>query len=259
MKFHRGVPTTVLNYHSVCAAAAPYTVTRDEFARQLEAVAHRFEISRLRDVPAQIAAGDTRRRVAISFDDGFRNFVDEALPMLESFSIPVTMFFVTGELGATNVWDAGNPEIPATPVMSESDVAQLAKHPLVDIGSHTVTHSNMRSLPPARMSAEARESRELLQSLTGMQITAFAYPYGGYDHYSEATRRALRDQGYELAATTNWRTRQADPMRIGRICLGRETDPSEIAAMITGKYDHRDWRHYTAYLSRRIRRSITAQ
>ena len=259
MQFHRGVLTTVMNYHSVGSADAPYTVTRDEFARQLEVVAEGFEISRLRDLPAQIASGDTGRRVAITFDDGFRNFVDEALPVLESFSIPATMFVVTGGLGATNVWDADDPSIPTTAVMTESDVAELAKHPLVDIGSHTVTHSNMRSLTPDRMRAEARDSKEALERLTGMPITAFAYPYGGYDHYSAATQRVLQELGYKLVATTNWRTRQADPMSIGRICLRRETDPSEIVSMVTGKYDHRDWRQYMGYLSRRIRTSVAGR
>lgn len=253
MQLHRGVPTTVLTYHSVCAADAPYTVTRDQFARQLEVVAKRFTISRLRDLPARITAGESERNVAISFDDGFRNFVDEALPVLESFRIPATMFIVTGQLGGTNVWDAGHPDIPITAVMSDADLVGLAKHPLVDVGSHTVTHPNMRSLPPERMRLEALDSKETLEKLTGTRITAFAYPYGGYDHYSDATERVLREQGYELVATRNWRTRQADPMRVGRICLGRETDPSEIASMVTGQRDHRDWRHYMGYLSRRMR------
>jgi peptidoglycan/xylan/chitin deacetylase (PgdA/CDA1 family) len=135
--------------------------------------------------------------VAITFDDGFADTFANALPALERYRIPATMFAVSDRTGETNRWmsERGFPErrLMSTAELREMNAAG------VTIGSHTRTHPRLPSLDADRRRDEIHGSKVRLEDLLGGAVTAFAYPYGLFD---DAARLAVEEAGYRLACST---------------------------------------------------------
>ncbi|EME23113.1 polysaccharide deacetylase YxkH [Rhodococcus triatomae BKS 15-14] len=96
---------------------------------------------------------------------------------------------------------AGQPtSTPATRVaVDEAQFAQLAAHPLITVGSHTLDHPSLTDLAPERQAAQIREGRRRMEELAGCPVTRFSYPYGRFD---DTARAAVRDIGIEIACTS---------------------------------------------------------
>jgi len=136
-------------------------------------------------------AGRQRGLVGITFDDGFANLVEAALPELLRLGFTATMFICSGLLGGTANWD----DVPAWPLMSAEQVRELAAAGR-EIGSHTITHLRLAGADADQLEAEVSESRTSLGELIGAPIRGFAYPYGSMD---KAARHVVRDAGYDYA------------------------------------------------------------
>ncbi len=85
------------------------------------------------------------RRVLITFDDGFQDFVDHALPLLTAYGFRADMHIVTGYVGAKNGWEA--PGFPSYPLMDWQTILDLPRR-TVTIGSHTASHAALVALDP---------------------------------------------------------------------------------------------------------------
>jgi peptidoglycan/xylan/chitin deacetylase (PgdA/CDA1 family) len=83
----------------------------------------------------------------------------------------------------------------------------------MEVGSHTLTHPDLRGLGDAELDAELRGSRAAVEELTGRPCRTFAYPFGLYD---ERVAGRVRAAGYELALA--WQPRRGwDPYAVGRL------------------------------------------
>jgi peptidoglycan-N-acetylglucosamine deacetylase len=128
---------------------------------------------------------------------------------------------VDGRLLLTSSWDDGDPadlrlaEVLAShglrgtfylcrfrgdhPRLSDSQIRELAALPGVEVGSHTVTHPNLRRLNGHQLDAELNDSKAWLEDVIGEAITSFCYP-GGLHRRSMARRVAAA--GYSVGRTT---------------------------------------------------------
>jgi peptidoglycan/xylan/chitin deacetylase (PgdA/CDA1 family) len=70
---------------------------------------------------------------------------------------------------------------------------------LIELGSHTVSHPVLSSLPAAAQQAEILGSKQRLESLIGREVSSFAYPYGSRADYTKTTTAIVRDSGFRLA------------------------------------------------------------
>lgn len=135
--------------------------------------------------------------VGITFDDGYRNVLHNALPVLEETGFSATNYFVVRQLGGANVWDA--PEgVPHSALMTVDEMRAwvAAGH---EAGSHTLNHPVLPRLSPQLAANEIRDSRAELQQLLDVPVEAFCYPYGAE---SPALREVVRNAGYRNATTT---------------------------------------------------------
>jgi peptidoglycan/xylan/chitin deacetylase (PgdA/CDA1 family) len=191
----------ILLYHSVSRSPeswiAPYTVTPEMFARQLDAIVDR------RLTPMTISAlnaavrGDRplpERPVAITFDDGFSDFTGAAA-MLDDRGMPSTLYVTTGAMRGRSARPA-DMAIPPAAMLHWSDLIDL-HHLGVEVGSHTHTHPQLDTLPPRTVADEVRRSKGLLEDVLGHPVPAFAYPHG---FHSARTRRIVADAGHTSAA-----------------------------------------------------------
>lgn len=92
--------------------------------------------------------------------------------------------------------------LPAGTMMTCDQVRELSRQG-VEIGGHTVTHPILTSIDDARAMDEMIQGKQLLETLTGKPVKAFAYP-NGQPHKDYAKRHVTmaRDAGFELAVTT---------------------------------------------------------
>jgi peptidoglycan/xylan/chitin deacetylase (PgdA/CDA1 family) len=135
--------------------------------------------------------------VAVTFDDGFADTFANALPVLERYRIPATMFAVSDRIGDTNRWmsERGFPE---RRLMSAAELREMSAAG-VTIGSHTCTHPRLPSIGAAQRRAELCGSKARLEDLLGRAVTGFAYPYGLFD---DDSRLAVEEAGYRFACST---------------------------------------------------------
>jgi peptidoglycan/xylan/chitin deacetylase (PgdA/CDA1 family) len=161
-----------LTYHSLDDSGSVISITPSLFARQMDALA----ASKIPVVPLDEV---TRRpgSIAITFDDGFANFHEHALPILTRHAFPATVFVVTGHCGGYNDWDSGGIFIPKLPLMTWDQLHEISKTS-VTLGAHSVTHPHLDRIPTETAWTEIIESAEAIQHQTGEPVKHFAYPYG---------------------------------------------------------------------------------
>ncbi|MFE6777643.1 polysaccharide deacetylase family protein [Streptomyces sp. NPDC057702] len=186
----------LLMYHSVAPSADdPYrvTVTPGRLRRQL----HWLRARGLRGVAVTEllrahAAGQGAGLVGLTFDDGYADFVEHALPALREHGCTATVFALPGRVGQDNSWD---PLGPRKPLLTESGLRAVAEAGM-EIGSHGLVHQRLPGADAATLRRETAHSRTALQRVTGHHVSGFCYPYGAVD---ERSVEAVRAAGYAYA------------------------------------------------------------
>ncbi len=221
----RDVPM-ILMYHGVADVAEDpnlLCVTPRRFAEQMAWLERRglrgVGIGALVDA---LRAGRARGLVGITFDDGYTNVLEAALPELQRRGFGASAYIISGYLGGTNDWDEG----PVWPLLTAGQVRELAAAG-IEIGSHSATHPRLVGVSAERLTAEVSGSRASLARLLGAPIRGFAYPYGSMD---AAARRAVRDAGYDYACAVQATVAELGLMALPRIYAGQRDSAGRLAA-----------------------------
>jgi peptidoglycan/xylan/chitin deacetylase (PgdA/CDA1 family) len=229
----RHVPL-ILMYHGVADVAEDpnkLCVTPRRFAEQMAWLERRglrgVGVGTLVDA---MLAGRAGRMVGITFDDGYVNVLEAALPELQRRGFGATAYVISGRLGGTNEWDEG----PTWPLMSADQVGKLAAAG-IEIGSHSATHIRLAGAGAEQLAAEVGASRSALAAVTGTEIRGFAYPCGSMD---AAARQAVRDAGYDYACAVEARAADIGLMALPRIYVGQQDGP---ARMTVKRYIYRNY------------------
>jgi peptidoglycan/xylan/chitin deacetylase (PgdA/CDA1 family) len=230
---------TVLYYHGISRDG------RRGFARQMATLARRARV-----VPAsydgELPPGD--HRVAITFDDAFRSVKEHALPELVERGFPATVFVPVGRLGQPPRWESGRNGRRLDEVMTADELRTLP--PLIELGSHSVTHPHLPRLDEAHLREELESSRRRLADVAGAPVTLFAFPYGEHD---ARVVQACRDAGYERAFSIvagDVDPRRADFVR-GRIAVDPGDGRLEFFLKMCGAYG---WLPHLSAIKRRLAR-----
>ncbi|MCB5166371.1 polysaccharide deacetylase family protein [Streptomyces bambusae] len=189
----------VLMYHSVAEftdpAEDPYGITVTPRALEAQLLWLRSRGLRgvsVRELRAARAAGRGAGLVGLTFDDGYTDFLVQALPLLRRHDCTATLFVLPGRLGTDNVWDPLGPRKPLLTADGIREVAAAGQ----EIGSHGLLHQHLTEVPDDVLAQELQGSREQLRELTGTAPEGFCYPYGTIDRrVVDATRAA----GYTYA------------------------------------------------------------
>lgn len=230
-------PVPVLLYHSVsddpAEVIAPYTVTPATFRRHLglitdsgrEAISVSELVRRRRD------AQESRNAVVISFDDGFADFADQALPLLTAHGLPATLYLTTGALrgGRIRAWE---PFVYAA-FLGWDQLGDLETAG-IELGAHSRSHRQLDLLSPAKARAEIVGSKADLEDALGHQIASFAYPHG---HGGRRARELARGAGFTSACAVRNALSPADddPFRLARLTVTAGTSDATLAAWLHGR------------------------
>jgi peptidoglycan/xylan/chitin deacetylase (PgdA/CDA1 family) len=214
----------VLLYHRVGSGSREIDLPLDLFEDQLRLLKRKDRILSLED-----ALIDEEGGVVVTFDDGYRDFHEHVLPLLERFEIPGLLYLATGFVAGEDR-DAGDQAL--TWLMLERAVATG----LVTIGAHTHRHANLAETSEAEAQAEMRKNKELVEHRLGVACRHFAYPWGVA---SDGARRAAEGL-FETSALDSWKTNRRgaiDRQRLGRIPILRSDGTIFFRAKTRGLLD----------------------
>ncbi|HLD49722.1 MAG TPA: polysaccharide deacetylase family protein [bacterium] len=264
--FKCGNPALVLLYHHICKPGSPFepAVPPAEFEKQMRFMQKHFELISASELVGRIEKGISvdRPQAVISFDDGYRDNLEAAYPILSRYKIPAIIFLATASIGTGEpIWtsrvdqlfrnavaprlrldnlqggksfELGDTSqrmkvsylvkkemkdvpdsrrhvvlkeleekigIPGaaeeeTEMLSWAEVGRLLEDPLIEIGSHTVTHRMLDHLPAEEIREELLESKAKIEAETGRKIDFLSYPGNGYN---SKVLDAAREAGYRAA------------------------------------------------------------
>lgn len=285
----------ILLYHRVTILDSDpqlLSVSPENFAQHLQVLNRNYQILSLKELVKKVAEDNIKHHsVAITFDDGYADNLNEAKPLLEKYGIPATVFVTAGKIGdhqefwwddlerillktvnlpeklaltinsqsynwelgesahldkitslALNDWNVLKSENP-TPrhqiyrslssilrtlptetrkqliqeivnqaqieltgrlshrMLTESEVQELAKGGLVEVGAHSINHPVLSSISQPEQELEIHQSRKKLESILGTSVTSFAYPYGTKSDYNSQTVATVKNLGFDCACS----------------------------------------------------------
>jgi peptidoglycan/xylan/chitin deacetylase (PgdA/CDA1 family) len=229
----------VLAYHSVTDAQ------RSQFASQMDALV-RNAVPVRADI--EVCPDKGERHAAVTFDDGFQNIVDNALPELQKRGIPSTLFVVTESLGGNRGWEhRGGDDTRQEKVMSVEQLRQLSPE-LVTIGSHTMTHPLLPSLDRSQLQQELAGSRRKLEQILNREVNLLSFPYGGFN---DTVVNSCREAGYArvFTALPVFAFSQPREFVTGRVGAAPTDWPIEFRLKLAGAFR---WLPYAYAWKRRV-------
>jgi peptidoglycan/xylan/chitin deacetylase (PgdA/CDA1 family) len=187
----------ILTFHSIDDSGSVVSCSPKIFARLLAVLAQK-------KIPVcdleTLLRPETRRGVAITFDDGMRSVHRVALPVISDFGATAHVFITTNAVGDSRTWPRQPADIPSFEMLDWHEIEQLHEAG-ISIESHTHTHPDMRTLTQEHMEDECGTADSMIEKYLGRRPVYFAYPFG----YHGKPAREFVARHYHGAVTTELR------------------------------------------------------
>lgn len=183
--YHSIVPEYSMNMQS--GIIYPYSILQDDFIRHLELLKEKgFQTIRLSDILNKNVK-DTNRNVIITFDDGYVDNYNYALPCLKKFGFKATFFVATAWIGKSGY-------------LSWDNLGEMASAGM-EIGSHTANHLPLAELTPQEIKFEFESSKKTIKQQLGIDIYSLSFPHGSYNAQTIDIATSLY---FEICCTSKW-------------------------------------------------------
>ena len=223
----------VLMYHAVGTQAAGdtlgiFSIDLDLFAAHMEAL-QVFPGARVVGLDGE-ARAEVRMPVAISFDDGYRDNLEVAAPILQGLRFPFTVFVTTDYVRSGKA-----------PFLNADALRRLADVPGATIGAHGATHVPLTRCDDRTLREELIGSKQYLEDVIGRRVNALAYPHGAVD---ARVRDMAERAGFEVGATSRFdiNGEDRDPLLLARTSILRTDDLRAFRQKLHGDWDWYRWR-----------------
>jgi peptidoglycan/xylan/chitin deacetylase (PgdA/CDA1 family) len=165
--------------------------------------------------------------VAITFDDGYKDNLYTAAPILLERSLPFTVFIATDLVSKK-----------AFGFLTPNELKELAKYPDITIGAHGKTHTHLTKLKDSQIYSELRDSKSYLEDLLGIQVNSMSYPYGDVD---ERVMYAADLAGYKYAFTSKFAINNSltGRLNLNRCAILKGDSTRTLIQKINGDWDWR--------------------
>ncbi len=178
----------VLCFHDI-GRTGRYAISLKDFRAILEALKS-YRVVSLYDWVRGAYPDDLRRRVVLTFDDGYRAHRELVLPELSQFGYGATFYFYNDQLSQDRAWQRLARQLPVG----------------IEYGSHSWSHSSLQGADAKALFRELYLSREHLRQITGKDANSFAWPYGAYTLISTNAARAA---GFRYLVSVDYRIANA--------------------------------------------------
>ncbi|WP_461083558.1 polysaccharide deacetylase family protein [Streptomyces deserti] len=209
---------------------AEFTVTPRQFAAHLDAIVASGRTPVTIGTVADHLAGRAPlppRPVLLTFDDGFADLPGPTAEALAERALPATAYLTTGAIAP-----GGRSLLPPAPMMPLARAAELERYGM-EIGSHTVTHAQLDTLPTRRLAYELRTSKAVLEDALGHPVRHLAYPHG---YNSPRVRAMAARTGYETATAVRHAlsSDRDERYRIARLIVRRGHTIADVEGWLAG-------------------------
>jgi len=250
----QGTRIPILMYHSISdvdqPSRHPYyrtSTTVQIFEQQVRFLhQNRYRTVSVREAFRRVQTpASIEKVVAITFDDGYRDFYTNAFPILTRYGYSATVFLPTAYI------DACSRRFNDLDCLTWGEVRELRKAG-VAFGSHTVTHPQLHDVSPAQLREEIAVSKQQIEQNLGEPAETFSYPYA----FPEADRgfvrglqEVLEESGYgEGVSTIVGRVSKSDNrFSMKRLPVNTHDDLRFFRAKLEGSYD---WLHAIQYAAK---------
>lgn len=218
---NRGVP--VLYYHSVHSSSDnEVTITPENLKKQLKYIKDQGYITLTMNELKDYLLNNSHipeKSILITFDDGYMNNYYNAFPILKDLDMVATIFCITSNLDGSYY-------------LSKEAIIEMSNYGL-DFESHTITHSHLDKLNYSDQLKELQDSKKTLESITGKESYAIAYPFGDFN---TDTIEAAKNSGYLLGFTTNrgFSDRNDSPLKLDRIYISSNYNMDTFKEVLHG-------------------------
>ncbi|WP_217587606.1 polysaccharide deacetylase family protein [Lentibacillus saliphilus] len=178
--FNRGHQPVILMYHRVHdAVEKELAIKVDHFKWQMAYLqGHGYHVISMDELVERIKTNRTAEKyIVLTFDDGYNDYAEEAVPILKTYHYPSLNYFVPGFIDTDRRywWDE---DLDGAQTMTWSQIDALNKNPLVTFGAHTMTHPDLDKLPGEAIQHELRQSQHVLEAQLHKPVSHFSYPRG---------------------------------------------------------------------------------
>jgi peptidoglycan/xylan/chitin deacetylase (PgdA/CDA1 family) len=229
----------VLCYHGIASGRYQDQVDKDLFAEQMAYLAVNYEVICIDEAlkwlqdprPSQ---RDGRQKVVLTFDDGYRNLLTNAMPILHKYRLPATVFVIPGLVGQLPPWKANAP-FEERRLLSWDEIQTLLNNGW-SVGSHTWSHQDLTTVSPTEAERELRYSKEVLEDRLGKAVHYIAYPFG---RYNARVLKLTKEAGYERAFSSRYGREKAGGFSyvLKRILIEPEDTLAEFKLKLEGGFD----------------------
>ncbi|HEX8950046.1 MAG TPA: polysaccharide deacetylase family protein [Dissulfurispiraceae bacterium] len=182
-----------------------------------------FRVVSLDEIVDIIEGADSGEKlVALTFDDGYVDFRENAYPVLKKHRYPATVFIVSDLAGQENIWDDSS-RTARKRLLDWEGISEL-KDNGITFGAHSRRHPALTALSAEALEDEIAGSKALIAERLRCPVDFFCYPFGDYD---KRVRDAVERGGYRAAFTTQRGCvhKNDNPFEIRRIPMKLQTHP----------------------------------
>lgn len=202
-----GKTVPILLYHRVAKISndpIKLVVSPSTFEKHIEYINKLYQPVSLSELSNRLQSGSIQgNEICVTFDDGYRDNLLNALPILEKYKTPATIFITTYRLGEQSSFDLDKlyKEEDRANFLSREEIKILSEHPLIEIGAHTHSHPRLSSLSEKEQKLEIETGKKILETITGKRILHFAYPFGSKRDFNKETRHLVKGLEFVSAYT----------------------------------------------------------
>jgi peptidoglycan/xylan/chitin deacetylase (PgdA/CDA1 family) len=225
----------ILAYHRVSPDRDELAVHPRRFRQQMEYLAAAgYRVLGVAEGARTLdEAEQERRTIGLTFDDGYRDVDEHALPVLARLGFRATVFIPTGAIDGTHpfTWYERSPAL-----LDWQTIVELDRGDTFDFGAHTISHANLLALDDSAAAGEIAGSKEVLEARLGHPVAAFCYPAG---LQSDRERALVRASGFEVAvgAEPGPNGSDTDRLALRRVGVGPRDRLLDFRAKVGGGHD----------------------
>jgi len=198
----------ILMYHHVDDKPGWLYVDKNNFISQMDYLVNKgYQTITLEEAVSYLtSSGASGKPVVITFDDGYRDFFNNAYPILRQKKLKATVFLITQLMEGDQY-------------LTWEQAREVAGSGLITLGSHTLSHRPLASLSEDKIKDEVFSSKRIIEEKTGVMVNVFSYPFGSYNN---TVIRNLKEAGFVAAVTSQVGLSCAKlPLGLRRIRVGR--------------------------------------